>query len=119
MNLRLAALSTSLIALASTLSPAYAAEGRGARFNYAPNIFPLEEPRMPKQNYSVAPAAGPQFAGKVPHGPSFLGLEPQMLVKPQVHRLEPLARPQTQVAMHPSSVPTSFTNSPFRPAFGR
>lgn len=114
MNVRLAALSITLVASASTaFCPAFARDGQGARFQYAPNVFRLEEPRIPKEDYSAASKPmRPAMEGKVPHGPSFLGVDPQFL--------RPAPRPvetRTQVAMHPSVAPVSI-NSPYRPGFG-
>jgi len=114
MNVRLAALSITLVASASTaFCPAFAREGQGARFQYAPNVFRLEEPRVPQESYSTgSKPVRPAMEGRVPHGPSFLGVDPQFL-RPAPRQVEN----RTQVAMHPSVAPVSI-NSPYRPGFG-
>lgn len=114
MKVRLAALSITLVASANISSPAVHAEGRGARFTYAPNIFKLEQPRMPKEEISAGAPSRPAFDGKVPRGPSFLGVDPGFLTKPAPR---PMPTTRTQVAMRPSPAPTNI-RSPFSPNFG-
>jgi hypothetical protein len=116
MNVRLAALSITLVASASTsLNPALAREAKGARFDFAPNIYKLEDARVPQESYSAtSKPVHPAMEGKVPHGPSFLGVDPQFLTKPVI---SPAPVTRTQVAMRPSTAPTSLT-SPFKPGFG-
>lgn len=118
MKVRLAALSITLVASANISSQSVHAEGRGARFTYAPNIFKLEQPRMPKEEISAGAPSRPAFDGKVPRGSSFLGVDPGFLTKPAPRPV--LATPattRTQVAMRPSVAPTSI-RSPFSPNFG-
>jgi hypothetical protein len=120
MKVKLAALSTILIASASfSLQPASAQQRqeRGARFPFAPNIWKLEEPRIPKENYGMSghPMRS-DLDGKVPHGPSFLGFDPQLLARPVVRPIAPVTR--TQVAMRPGVAPTQNVTSPFKQSFG-
>ena len=114
MKVRLAALSIALVASASISSQSVYAEGRGARFNFAPNIYKLEQPNVPKPELSAGAPSRPAFDGKVPHGPSFLGINPRDLVRPAP---APVPVTRTQVAMRPSPAPTNI-RSPFSPNFG-
>src|SRR5437868_5293699 len=66
-----------VIAATSSL-PAFAGEGRGARFDFAPNHWKVEESRLPVDNY-VEPAHSVR-QGSVPK--NLLGLDPTMLAKP-------------------------------------
>jgi hypothetical protein len=116
MKVRLAALSIALVASASTsFCPAFAGPQEGGmRFKYAPNVFPLEQPRIPQNEVSMGGrAVHPAMEGKVPHGPSFLGVDPNFL--------RPAPRPapvtSTQVAKLPSIAPVSIQH-PFSPNFG-
>jgi hypothetical protein len=118
MNVRVAALSITLVASASmSFCPAFAGPQEGGmRWKFAPNIYKLEQPRIPQEDYSMGgKPVRPAMEGKVPHGPSFLGVDPQFL------RPAPVQRPattSTQAALrHPSVAPISI-NSPFRPNFG-
>jgi hypothetical protein len=113
MNVRLAALSIVLVASAGAC-PAFAGPQEGGmRFKYAPNIFPLEQPRVPQNDVSTGgKPVHPAMEGKVPHGPSFLGVDPNFLRPAPAPRQ---VQTHTQVAMHPSPV---SINSPFRSSFG-
>lgn len=119
MKVRLAALSITLVASASAgLCPAFAGPTeRGMRFNYRPNIYRLEQPMVPHEEYSATPRQRPAMDGKVPHGPSFLGVDPGFLTKPAPAPRPMPATTRTQVAMRPSVAPTSI-RSPFSPNFG-
>jgi hypothetical protein len=112
MNVKLVALSTiSLASLSALLQPALAERGRTARFDFAPNIYRNEELRVPQEHYSSAPhLTRSAMEGKVPHGTSFLGVDPQLLARPI-----PAAVTSTQVAMR---VPTVTVSSPFKSSFG-
>lgn len=118
MNVRFIAFSITLVASASaSLQPVLAAREGQARFAFSPSVFKLEQPRIPQEEYSMTPKGRPAMEGKVPQGPSFLGVDPQFLAKP-VARAVPVARTQsTQVAMRPSLPPVSIS-SPFKPSFG-
>jgi len=111
MNVRLSALSIILFSTTLQLKPACAEEG-GARFRYAPNIWRLEQPRIPHESYAVTPPARSALDGRVPRGTSFLGVDPQLLSKPA-----PITR--TQAVMQPSIKPAAPTNNPFQPSFGQ
>lgn len=90
---------------------AQAKEG-GARWKFAPNIYRVEQPRLP-QGYG-APSVQ---QGAMPRSSSFLGLEPGMLNRP------PAPAPVPQVAARPAMpqvtgrafVPTTA----FNPSFGQ
>lgn len=120
MNVRTALITTIAIAAAATVSiePASAQEGGrgGARFNYAPNVYRLEQPRMPK-GYGAAPAHNPHAvkAGRTPKGSNFLGLEPTMLATRPAPRVAPAAQ---HVQGNPSftSVASHVQPKPFQPA---
>jgi len=68
----------SLLVLTGSQSASAQGQGRGARFNYAPNVFSLEGPVMPK----AVQAAHSVRSGSVPRGSNFLGVDPQFLAKP-------------------------------------
>lgn len=111
-----------LIAIAAaagitSMREASAQESRGARFNYAPNIWKAEEPRMPRGYQSQ-----PQHAvrsGAVPKGNDFLGLD-----NIPTHRAQPTVAPivtATNVQAVPTIPRTTAQFVPkqaFNPSFG-
>ena len=118
MKINLTALAiTALVSAAfASIQPA-SAEGRGARFDFAPTTYRLEESRRPK-GYGLGQAHNVRN-GSVPAGSNFLGLSPNMLTpapKPQV-------QPQMQVAATPSFTPvtpqTAVPKANFNTAFGK
>jgi hypothetical protein len=105
----------SIATIASAMQTASAQESRGARFNYAPNVWKSESARLPK-GYGNPPAAHTVQAGAVPSG-NLLGLDPTMLTKPA-----PPPIVATQPAMM-SVTPRMFAPVPtakatFNPMFG-
>ncbi len=105
-----------IAAAASSMQAASAQESRGARFNYAPNVWKTEAARVPKGYGQYAEPQHNVQAGAVPSN-NVLGLDPTMLAKP----LAPVA----QVASHPATTSltpswsTPRTNASFQPAFGK
>jgi hypothetical protein len=99
----------------SMVQSASAQETRGARFNYAPNIWKSESARVPKGYGEHADVPHNVRSGSVP-GTNMLGLDPGLLEKPA---------PPPQVAVRPATTsvtPRMFvpkTNAAFNPAFGR
>ncbi len=87
---------------------------RGARWTFAPNIYKIEQPRIP-QGYE-APSKVRQ--GAVPQSASFLGVDPGMLNS----RPAPIA-PRQQVAARPASPQVTgkafVPNTSFHPSFGQ
>lgn len=111
-----ASLSLFVIAVAvSSMQSASAQETRGARFNYAPNIWKTEASRVPKGYNEFNEPPHSVRSGSVPTSSS-LGIDPSMLEKPA---------PPPQVAARPattSATPSMFvpkTNAAFSPAFGK
>jgi hypothetical protein len=105
----------SIATIASSMQTASAQESRGARFNYAPNVWRSESVRLPK-GYGNPPAAHTVQAGAVPSG-NLLGVDPTMLTKPA-----PPPVVATQPAMM-SVTPRMFAPVPtakasFNPMFG-
>lgn len=99
---------------ASSMQTASAQEARGARFNFAPNVYRTEQSRLPK-GYGAEPMHNVR-AGAVPSS-NLLGVDPSMLAKP--------APPPPVIAAHPamtSVTPAMFipkTNAGFNPMFGK
>jgi hypothetical protein len=92
-----------------TLQPASA---KGARFDFAPNIFPLEHAQLPA-GYGEPPVAPHSVqTGSVPKSSSFLGVDPQLLSKAPV---APLARAIPSMNFT-KAVPL---NSPYQSTFGK
>lgn len=84
-NLKLS-VAIATIALCST-SPAHAADPQGARFKFAPQYYPLEQPRFPKARYGTdvhfpacnQPTNTSVRAGSVPNVHSILGINPSFI----------------------------------------
>lgn len=115
MNAKFAILSTTIAIIAAS-STFQAAEAQGARFKYAPNIYKIEESRMPA-GYGQ-PAANPHSVthGSAPKGMSALGLDPTMLAARPVRRapsVAPIAN--TTVAASPSWTNAVPFLNPFAP----
>lgn len=115
MNVKFAILST--VAIIAASSTVQAAEAQGARFKYAPNVYKVEESRLPA-GYGQ-PVANPHSVrhGSVPSGRSMLGLDPTMLAaRPPVSRgprVAPIA--QTQLSGIPSFTSVVPMLNPFAP----
>lgn len=111
-----------LIAIAAaagitSMQEASAQESRGARFNYAPNIWKAEEPRMPR-GYQAPPQHAVR-SGAVPKGNDFLGLD-----NIPTHRAQPTVAPIV-TASNVNAVPTIprttaqfVPKQAFNPSFG-
>lgn len=92
------------------------AQNRGARFTFAPNVYRIEShPRAPRSSWS-GPQPQHQVAhGAVPHGSSFLGVDPAFLKKqapPQVAH-SPLIKPTTSAVIRAPK-----TNATYKKHFG-
>ncbi len=115
MNAKFALLSTTIAIIAAS-STVQAADAQGARFKYAPNIYKMEESRMPT-GYGQ-PVANPHSVthGSAPKGMSALGLDPSMLAArpaPRGPRVAPIAA--TTVAASPSWTNAVPFLNPFAP----
>ena len=105
----------SLIALVgiASMQSASAQEGRGARFNYAPNVWKAESARVPKGYGEFADPQHNVRSGAVP-SKSLLGLDPLMTSKPApVTALPPPMPVVSAQAALPKATPS------FMPAFGK
>lgn len=107
----------SLVTLASiaSMQAASAQEGgRGARFNFAPNVWKSESVRMPK-GYGAPEPVHNVRAGAVPSS-NVLGLDPSMLAKPAPPPPVVAARPVMTAVTPAMFIPK--TNATFNPMFG-
>jgi hypothetical protein len=110
-------LSLAIVALAATsMQSASAQETRGARFNYAPNIWKAEKASVPKGFGEHADIPHNVQSGAVPSH-NMLGLDPSFLEKPPAPVPQVAARPATTSLTPRLFVPK--TNASFNPAFGR
>jgi hypothetical protein len=102
----------SLIALVgiSTMQAASAQEARGARFNYAPNVWKAEHANIPKGYGDYVEPQHDVRAGSVPKN-DILGVDPMMLSKPA-------PSPAVTTAATPR-IMAPQTNANFNPAFGK
>lgn len=96
------------------------AEGRSARFDFAPNVWKVEGVRVPPIQESPHAVK----SGAVPYGASFLGLSPHLLTKPApVHQPAMPPQVQTQVAARPTftrAVPQiAVPNTQYKNEFGK
>ncbi len=82
------------------VNPAHAQ--KSARFQFAPNTWKQEEPKVPEMSHAVK-------HGSVPQGSKFLGLDPSMLEKP---------KSREQVALRPAFT-TVTPKIEFNSAFGQ
>ncbi len=106
-----------LIALVSiaTMQAASAQEGRGMRFNYAPNVWKAETARLPKGYGDFNEPKHNVQSGSVPTR-NVLGLDPMMLSKPApapVVAANPVTTSLTPKLMAPTATPS------FNPLFGK
>jgi len=86
MNIKFLAMSALAVStMLMVVNPANAQNRSSARFNFAPNTWKQEEPKIPAMSHSVQ-------HGSVPQGSKFLGLDPSMLEKPK-SREQVAARP--------------------------
>jgi hypothetical protein len=100
--------------IATSMQSASAQESRGARFNFAPNVWKSEGVRMPKGYGNPDPVHAVR-AGAVPSG-NLLGVDPSMLSKPAPPPVVAAAPVMTSVT------PAMFvpkTNANFNPMFGK
>ena len=99
--LTLTALALSAMSLIA-VNPANAQGKSSARFNFAPNYYKMEEPKVPEMTHAVK-------HGSMPQGSKFLGLDPSMLEKP---------KSREQVAVRPATT-TVTPKIEFNSAFGQ
>ncbi len=104
-----------LAACACTLPVSAQESARGARFNFAPNVWKSESTRLPKDNY-VEPVHSVR-AGSVPKG-NILGLDPEILAKPAP---QPAAVPIVAARPVATTVTPQWSQpkTSFNPAFGK
>lgn len=119
MKIRIASLALiSILALSMAAIQPAAAEGGNARFRFAANVW-RQEGVAPRSHRAVEPVHSVRN-GAVPTGKSFLGLDANMLQKPQP---VPQVVPQMQVAAQPSftqAVPQlAVPKTNFNHAFGK
>lgn len=101
MNIKYFAMSAlALSAILLSVNPANA-QGKSARFDFAPQYYKLEEPKVPTMTHSVQ-------HGSVPKGSNYLGIDPSMLPK----------KAQEQVAARPAFT-TVTPKIEFNSAFGQ
>jgi hypothetical protein len=118
MNIKTLTLSIiTLAAAGSAVSQPVLAQG--ARFDFAPHQWAVEKPGQPTSRYTAP--VGNVRSGAVPHGSSFLGLDPGVLSKPA-----PVVAPIAQTIVAPrttftSVVPRMIPQVPaaFKSAFGQ
>ncbi len=85
--------------------------GKSARYTYAPNVWRIEQPRMPK-DYDGGHLVK---QGAVPRSSNFLGLSPETLSRPAA----PAPMPIAQVPARPSVSAKAFVpTTAFHPSFG-
>lgn len=99
--------------IASTMQAASAQESRGARFNFAPNVWRSESVRLPK-GYAAPDPVHNVRAGAVPS--NLLGVDPSMLAKPAP---PPIIAAHPAVPMVSSQVNIPRANATFNPMFGK
>lgn len=115
MRLLLVSLVT-LSAVVTSMQSASAQEAntRGARFNFAPNIYRTEASRVPK-GYNAEPVHNVR-AGSVPSS-NLLGLDPSILAKPAPLPPVVAAHPAMPMVSAQAFVPKANAN--FNPMFGK
>jgi hypothetical protein len=104
-----------LASIATSMQTASAQESRGARFNYAPNVWKSESVRMPK-GYGAPDPVHNVRAGAVPSG-NLLGIDPSMFTKPAPPPPVIAARPATTSVTPAMFIPKA--NASFNPQFGK
>lgn len=92
-------------------APAQAQEKRGARFDFAPNYFKTEQPRVP--SFAEGPSKVKQ--GAMPRSSGFLGLDPQMLSS----RPQPLPQVAARPAVPSVSSRAFIPKTAFQSSFGQ
>lgn len=100
----------------TSMQEANAQESRGARFNFAPNVWKAEEPRMPR-GYNAMPQHAVRN-GAVPKGNDFLGLDNIPASRPTPPQVAPIARTNVAAVPYIPRTQASVQPSPFNPAFG-
>ncbi len=117
MNVKFAILST--IAIIAASSTVQSAEAQGARFKYAPNVYKMEEARIPHGAGALQPPSQHSVThGSAPRGMASLGLDPSMLAaRPQPVSRGPRVAPiaQTQLSGIPSFTSVVPMLNPFAP----
>ena len=94
------------IAIGISLQPASAQQRGGARFNFAPNYYRLEQANVPEVSYH--PVSHTVKNGHVPNSQSILGIDPKLLpVAPQLQ-----TQTQTQAKL------TQVTPTHYKESFG-
>jgi len=116
MNVKLSILSTIAIIAASSTTQAADAQGT-ARFKFAPNVYKVEESRLPAGYGQPAPSQHSVTHGAAPKGMSALGLDPSMLAArpaaPRGPRVAPIAQQNVNSTLGFAN-PVPFLN-PFAP----
>ncbi len=100
-----------LVASASAGWQSSLAQGRGARFDFAPNKWRAAE--FPKANQGFDQMPHSVENGSMPQGSNFLGVDPQMLARPKLVSTPAVA--QTHAVVRPNPIPL---NNPFNSSFG-
>ena len=120
--MKISFLSLAILAIATTgtlsAQDAAAQEGGGqrppgARFAFAPNVYRMEQPRLPK-GYGAPAAQSSVAAGSVPSS-NMLGLDPSVLQRPQQ---QVAARPAATNVAGQAFIPKATPQVAFNPAFG-
>jgi hypothetical protein len=99
--------------IASTMQAASAQESRGARFNFAPNVWKSESVRLPKGYGGPEPMHNVR-PGAVPS--NLLGVDPSMLAKPAP---PPIVAVQPAMPMVSAQMSVPRANASFNPIFGK
>ncbi len=95
-----------------TLQPASA---KGARFDFAPNIYKTEQAQL-HDDYGRPPVAPHSVqTGSVPKSSSFLGVDPQLLSTAPVAPVAPAARAMTSLKFTKAAP----MNTPYQTTFGK
>lgn len=100
----------SLFAVANIALPAAQAQEASApsqRWHFAPNVYRVEQPTMPKNYASYSPATRTVTTGSVPKGSSFLGINPAIL-KPRPVAPAPMPQPVVTAQLRPATFNNSF-----------
>jgi hypothetical protein len=105
----------SILAVTAILAGAQTAQAQnetGARWKFAPNVYKLEQPRIP------ANLDGPHQVnqGSVPHSANFLTGDPGMLTKPVAKPIVPATQVSHKLFVPNTATPPSTT---FKPDFGK
>lgn len=113
--MKISFLSLAILAIAATGVQSVSAQEQqqrpGARFNFPVNYYRVEQPTMPKGYGAPAPVSSVK-AGSVPSS-SMLGLDPQILTRPQV-----AARPVSTNVASRAFIPKAVPQVAYNPSFG-